>query len=855
MKRLMLTLVLLSGILFANGQQLLISGKVYHLHTNEPLPFVNISNGNPKQGTSTNLKGQFTIQIDSLDQAIFISHIGFKAVEIVINSNNLNELQIGLEPEEINLQEVSILAEVAQERYNPLSFNQIDAQTISSRLGDRTLPEIMERTPGVYGSRDGGGSGDASLSIRGFKQENIAVLLNGVPINGAENGLIYWNNWLGLTEATAGLQIQRGIGASKVALNSVGGTVNIITSQAFPKKQGFVSSNISSYGNQKFTLGYQTGQMDNGWSLSFLGSRLSGEGYIDASYVDAWAYFFSAGKSIGKNHRIVITLLGGPERHGQRTLKLSQKEIDAHGIKFNKDWGSYNGIINNASENFYHKPHLSVNHYLNISEKVYLNTAVYLSPGWGGGKWNDSFQYGPGVFDFRNPSGQIDWNSIYQYNANNTDTYQLANGNTVSGYSKLVQTHFLASHFWGGLMSTAEFKPTKNQRIITGIHYRYFQSTLKQKLNDLLGGSFYIDDYSWSMAGVAGRDQIKMPGDVIRIDNGALLHHTSLFAQWEFETGLFTFFVGGTLSDNRYRRHDSYNYPSDKWSEWVTLPGFDIKGGVNVNLNQQQHLYLNGGHFSKAPYYKFVFGNNTNTPVTGIKNEKVSTLEMGYGFRNGKLHLGLNAYYTFWQDVSFLNNEYIQLENQLQSRAMVQGLDALHQGIEFEGSIKLSKQIRLGSYLSIGNWQWKNDVEAVLFNNLDVAVDTVKVFADGLMVGGQPQLQAAVYLDFRLFDVFDLKVDLTHYDKHFADFAPDGRQNPEDKVQSFQIPAFTLLNVHLGTQLMIGKFPLSIYLNCNNLTNKIYILKGEDGLHHDSESFRGFWGFGTTFDLGMKLTF
>jgi len=854
MKRLMLALAFFSSSLNTNGQQL-INGKVYHQITNEPLPFVNISNGNPNQGTSTNLMGQFTIQIDSLNQTLFISHIGFKAAEINVAQKNTADLKIGLEPAEINLQEVSILAEVAQERYNPLSFNQIDAQTISSRLGDRTLPEILERTPGVYGSRNGGGSGDASLSIRGFKQENIAVLLNGVPINGAENGLIYWNNWLGLSEATAGLQIQRGIGASKVALNSVGGTVNIITSQAFPMQQGFASSNTTSYGNQKFTFGYQTGQLENGWSLSFLGSRLSGQGYVDATYVDAWAYFFSASKTFAKNQRIVITLLGGPERHGQRSLKLSQNEVDRHGIKFNKDWGSYNGKINNASENFYHKPHLSVNHYLNLSEKVYLNNAVYLSPGWGGGKWNDSFQYGPTVFDYRNPSGQIDWSSIYQYNANNSDTFQLANGNNVGGYSKLVQTHFLASHFWGGLMSTAEIKPAKNHKIITGIHYRYFQSSLKQKVDDLLGGSFYIDDYSWSLAGVANRDQIKMPGDVIRVNNGALLHHTSLFAQWEFETGLFTFFAGGTISDNRYRRHDSYNYPDNKWSEWVTLPGFDLKGGVNFNINMQQRIYINGGHYSKAPYYKFVFGNNTNTPVTEINNEKVSTLEMGYGFRNNTLHLGLNAYYTFWQDVSFLNNEYIQLENQLQSRAMVQGLNALHKGVEFEGSIRVSKQIRIGSYLSIGNWQWKNDVEAVLFNNLDVAVDTVSVFADGLTVGGQPQLQAAAYFDARLFDLFDFKVDLTYYDKHYADFAPDGRQNPDDKVQSYQIPAYALLNVHLGTQLIIGKFPLSIYLNGNNITNQAYILKGEDGANHDRESFRGFWGFGRTYDLGMKLHF
>lgn len=87
----------------------------------------------------------------------------------------------------------------------------------------------MQLTPGLFAHREGGGSGDATVRIRGFEQENIAVLLNGIPINGAENGLVYWNNWMGLAEVASSVQVQRGIGASNVALNSVGGTINIVT--------------------------------------------------------------------------------------------------------------------------------------------------------------------------------------------------------------------------------------------------------------------------------------------------------------------------------------------------------------------------------------------------------------------------------------------------------------------------------------------------------------------------------------------------------------------------------------------------------------------------------------------------
>jgi len=854
MKVLHLAFFILLGISPALAQQK-IAGYVVHENTGEVLPFVNVSLSNKSAGVSTDFNGNFIMEIEEFPAKIFVTHLGFEKKEVLVEQSDKQPLSISLRPFDINLQEVSILADLAQERYNPLAFNKIDADKISTQLGDKPFPEIMNRVPGVFASRDGGGSGDASLSIRGFKQENIAVLLNGVPINGAENGLIYWNNWIGLTEAAAGIQVQRGIGASKIALNSVGGTVNILTNQAYPKKGGFFSASTTSYGNRKLTFGFQTGRLKNGWSVSLLGSRTQGEGYVDATYVDGWAYFFSAAREIGSNQRIVISLLGGPERHGQRTLKLSENDIKNHGIKFNKDWGSYNGKINNASENFYHKPHFSVNHYWDINQKVLLSSAVYLSPGWGGGKWSDSFNYGPGVFDFRNPSGQIDWNGIYNYNAQNTDSYTLANGETVSGFSKVVQSKFLASHFWGGAMSSAEVRLNEKQKITVGLHYRYFQSSLTQRVDNLLGGEFYIDDFSWSAAGVAGRDQLKMPGDLIRINNGALLHHSSLFAQWEYKTGAFTFFAGGTLSDHRYKRHDSYNYPENKWSEWVNINGYDLKGGFNFNLDEYQRMYVNAGHFSKAPYYKFVFGNSTNIPVDDPKNEKVSSIEAGYGFRKSRFYINANAYYTLWQDVSFLSNEYVQLENEQQSRAMVKGLNALHQGVELEASAKVTESVQLGFFVTAGNWKWQNDVQATLLNHLDVAVDTVNVFANGLKVGGQPQFQTALFVDLKLMDFFNLAIDGVYADQHYADFDPAGRHQENDRSQSYRIPASTLFNAHLSFNYPLNDYMLTIYLNCNNIFDERYILKGEDGANHDLNTFRGFWSFGRTFDMGLRFRF
>lgn len=831
-----------------------ISGTIVDALSGNPIQGAEVYSPEGRQGTISRADGSFQLKLEKSDTDVYVRYLGYESIRLGVNEL-LNQKLIKLIRQDLELEEINILSDAARERHHPIAFSSIKGERIAVALGDRPLPEIMNFTPGVYAARSGGGSGDASLSIRGFQQENIAILLNGIPINGAENGLVYWNNWMGLTEVASSIQMQRGIGASKVATNSVGGTVNIIT--LFPKNEsgGSLTHQFTNYGNRKTTLSYNSGLMENGWALTILGSRTQGSGYIDGTYVDGWAYFANLAKEINPSQRVVFTALGGPERHGQRNMMLTADEINQFGHRYNKEWGSYNGKINNASENFYHKPHLSATHYLATGNHSVLATSVYFTPGKGGGKWNDSFNYGPNVFSFRNPSGQIDWDAIYRYNNEHDDEYVLANGETVRNFSKLVQTKFLASHIWKGAISTYETELNTGTKLSAGLHYRFFRSDLKQEVANLLGGSFYIDDFGWSQAGHAGRNQIKMPGDVIRIYNGALLHHSTAFAQLEQKAGNAIIFAGINVSDNRFRRHDIYNYPDNKWSEWVSKPGIDLKTGVNYRIDRYSNVYANAAYFSKAPYYKFVFGNFSNIPVLNISNENVNTFEAGYSRRDEQSYISVSAYHTLWKDVSFLSNEYIQLENAQQTRAMVNGLNALHQGVEIESTKKLHPSLTIGLIGGYGNWKWTNNVEARLFNDRDVVVDTVRIYAKGLYVGGQPQFHAGIRLQTKLLKHFNIELEATHYDRHFASFDPTGRQNPENQSQSYRLPAFTLVNLFADYPIMVSDWKVQLFMNVNNLLDHHYILKGEDGINHNAETFRGFWSFGRTFDLGIKLRF
>lgn len=838
----------------ASMAQITVTGMISDSLSGNPIPDVTIRVPGRDSGTISSHDGTFRLVTDPAAGRITFSAVGYIGRTVPLHAGDIPEIDLGnllLAPATIGLQEVWIIAAPAKERETPVAASTIDAGEIAMKLGDQPLPEVMKTVPGVYASRQGGGSGDASVNIRGFKQENVALLLNGVPIGSVENGLVYWNNWQGLGEATQEIQVQRGLGVSNIALNSVGGTINIITKTTEVEKGGSLSYSLTDYGNSRINLTLSTGRMKNDMAVTFMGSRIAGPGYADATYVDGWAYFLSVTKEFNDRHMLVFTALGNPERHGQRNFKLSKDETDRYGLKYNKDWGSYNGQVNNASENFYHKPHLSLNHYWDLGDKGFLATSAYFSAGKGGGKWTDTFGSNPWIFSYYNASGQLDWESIYQRNYRNEDIYTLANGQDTSGYSVNIQTNFLASHIWTGIISTYRYDVNERFRLVAGVHGRHFKSRLQQKVRDLLGGEFYIDDFAYAMDGVAGREQIRHVGDIVKVNNGAGVEFISGYAQAEYRSGRINAFIGGTVSQTWYRREDRYNYISNIRSEWVSRPGADIKGGVNFNMSESSNLYANAGYFSMAPYFKFVFGNYNNIPTGDLKNEKVATIEAGYGFLRKGFSLKINAYMTKWEDKSVLTNEYNQFENPV----MLQGLDAFHQGVELDVSHRMTDWLRLGGIFSLGDWKWKNDVSALLYDDFNAVVDTIHVYADGLYVGDAPQLQAGLTGALKVLRMFDLNAQWVYYDRFYSDFNPAARTDFQDREQSYRIPSYHLLDLFAGYGFGVAGMEAYIQASCYNVLNSEHIIRGEDGAGHSSEDFRGFWGFGRTFNFSFKISF
>ena len=312
--------LLFVAVLFISASvlgQTKITGEVVD-ETNQPLPGASIVVKGTTNGTSTDFDGKFTLQAGADSGTIVISFIGFQSNEVSFSSSNSNLGTIQLQ-EDASLDEIIVTAtSFAIDRKTPVAVSTVKAADIESKLGSQEFPEILKSTPGVYATKTGGGFGDGRINLRGFSSQNVAVMINGVPVNDMENGAVYWSNWAGLSDVTSAMQVQRGLGASKVAVPSIGGTINIISKSTDASKGGVIRMSTGNDGYQKYGMTLSTGLLDNGLAITASAAKLSGDGYVDGLQFSGVNYFLNISKIINNDHKLSFNVIGAKQTHGQR---------------------------------------------------------------------------------------------------------------------------------------------------------------------------------------------------------------------------------------------------------------------------------------------------------------------------------------------------------------------------------------------------------------------------------------------------------------------------------------------------------------------------------------------------------
>lgn len=796
--------------------------------------------------------------------------------------------------------------DVAKERETPIAVSTITAREVQLKVGNMEFPEIMNKTPGVYATKQGGGYGDSRISLRGFDQRNTSFLINGQPVNDMENGWVYWSNWAGLTEVASGIQIQRGLGASKLAVPSVGGTVSIFTKSAERAQGGSFTQLLGNDGYSKSTIAYNTGLNENGWSTSLLLSKWSGNGYIYNTMGAGTTYFAAVGYAPdGSDHKMNLSVLGAGQWHHQRDVWVSIRDYQNFGEngidqRWNSNGGTRNGEEWSMRRNFYNKPLATFNWDWEVNDNIEVNTSLYASAGRGGGTGPRGRNYYNSATDIlpyqkdltkhytengkgsRDSDGFINFDALVNHNVANTSGYtgDIGGGNYAGkkigsnsykydGVNRaiIIRRASMNSHDWVGAISNFNYR-SGNMRYSFGIDLRDYTGYHYRVLNDLMGLDGYHSSGNKNSGGQIIETLVEanpfkntgIRGPKMAYYNIGNVGWTGLNALAEYSGDNLNWVIQAGTSAQTYQRVDYFAQVGNPESKEKTVNGGYIKGGANYNFNERSNAFFNIGRIARQPNFDAIFPNYANNINPDIQNEEITSFEVGYGYIGESLKVNINAYSTNWGN-RFISRGFSNAQGQ-DGTAQFKDIDVSHKGVEVEADWRPNNISRVRGMLSIGDWRYTKDFDAQLFNDQQQSIGTATLYTKDAKVGDAAQFVAYLGYERRIGSNLNIDLDYRFVDGLYADYSiTDSDFTNAINKGALKLPSYGL--VDLGATYYMGG-NLSMRLNINNLFNTVYIAESNSNIHAsaDSQKWNGidttnyvWFGFGTTWNMSLRYRF
>lgn len=864
-----------------------------------PLPGANILEKGTSNGTTSDFEGKFSLNVDSNQGQLVISYLGYESYTVNY-SGSMNIGRVTLIEDANSLDEVVIvgsgLIDLAQDRQTPIAVSTIKAKEIQDKIGTQDITMTLVNTPSVYVAGQAGGYGDSRIAVRGFGQDNTAYLLNGQPINGMEDGKMYWSNWSGMADIANAVQMQRGLGSSKLAISSVGGTVNFVTKSTDKRESGFGYFGTANDNYYKATVAYNTGRSQNGWGTSVMFSHWQGDGYNEGTKGQGQNYFISIGYTPSEKHNFNFLITGAPQWHDQNFTKAID-DYQTYGLKYNNNWGTYQGKYMSERRNFYHKPVANLNWDFNINATSSLSTVLYASWGRGGGTGDRGRR-------IRTEDGYIDYDAIYAFNESvpgGAGGYFAAGGGYVTRSS-------MNLHSWYGIVSNYQKQFNENLSFNVGLDYRYYygehfrvvenfhglkswQEDIRlrdQNNNHETYGSFGTYKYvkatnSWNADPWEAVSMTVPEDQKIAYSNDERITYGGLFTQLEYSKDDFSAFIQGSISNQRHQRFDWYQYADqdlidgtstqntlDENGNPVPLPdgiepgthsekvnnfGFNIKGGAAYAISMQHKLYANIGYYSRQPYHDNIYLNFTNQVNPLTENEKIFGLELGYNFTGQSVTGSVNLYRTSWKDRVVTSSD---VEDDVVYYTTNEGVEQLHTGIEIDAQWRITDPLRIKGFLSVGNWEYKGESITRITDEDQNVIDTEIVDVDGGKVGDAAQTTFGLGANWRIIERFSVDADYRYYSNLYA--------NVGAVKENLELPSYGILDFGASYRLPIGNKGHNLYFraNINNLLDTEYLSELSTNIQTEagSETYdgidvrnRGYFGYGRTWNVSVRYNF
>jgi iron complex outermembrane recepter protein len=787
----------------------------------------------------TDISGKFSINTELSAGRILIFSDDFDSRMIPFSMGSQKSIDLGnvvLETAIQNLQETVVTAkgivDLEENRKTPIASTNITAKEIQDKVGNSDLPELLKSTPSVQNVR-GGGFGDGQMFLRGFDQTNTAFLLNGQPINGMEDGKMYWSNWSGVTDIANGIQVQRGLGSSKLAISSVGGTTNILIKTVDMKKGGNVSVTGANNNYFKTSAYYSTGLNEKGWAFSGMLAGWQGDGYMNNTAGKGQTYFMSIGYKPNEKHVFNFLVTGAPQWHAAAgTQKLG--DYVSNGFRYN----SWNSKIGNeiypGGRNYYHKPIANLTWDYSINSTSSLSTVAYGSIGRGG--------FASVISSAGKP--------LYARGSYNNHNW----AGLITNYSKELGDHL-------------SLNIGADARFYNGIHFRGVTEFFD--IDTVKASSEFNGDYgvTESFAGYNPWGAIFNPNNDhkqrLGYDYKENISYIGAFGQLEYATDKVSVFFQGAVSNQSHLKTDYWNSSTETESAKVSNLGYNAKVGGAYTLDAKNKIYVNGGYYSRQPFHDELFRNiRTSDELRNpqVSNQDVTGLEAGYQFKSKYFRANVNLYQTIWANRT-LASDNGETDPELTVYYNTLGVTQNHKGAEVELFYKATQALTFKGFWSAGDWRYVGNAQVKAFddagNDITSTLPSSELKLDGVKVGGASQTTAGLGAIFRPVPSLSLDGNFNWFNSLYS--------NVGASEHTISLPSYRTFDLGLTYKIDVNPTQsLKIRFNINNLTNQNFIEQSSTSI--DNKGINTSWrnvdlnnivkvGYGRTWNITFNYSF
>ncbi len=787
-----LWLAVILNVLFA---QTMITGVVKDAGDGKPLTGANVVLAELNRGTITDEEGVFMLKdVPSGEYTLRVSFLGYVAYQEKVQVPGSGSLKrtIELQPTLLKGKEVVVVATRAIEGETPAAFATLKKEDVQVRYFAQDIPALLSELPSTtFYSESGNAIGYNYLSIRGFGQRRVSVMVNGVPQNDPEDHNVYWVDFPDFPGNVEDIQVQRGAGSAFYGPAAIGGSINIVTVRFSPKPSLSVYSGAGTYNTQKYSVALNSGLVKNRYVFFGRASQIKSDGYREQSWVDFKSFFLGAAR-FGKKSALKLHFYGGPIEDHLAYYGISKDQAT------NRQLRRENPIRRPDEIENFNQPHLELIHQYQFNNHVSLNNTLFGIRGYG-------------FFDYDGSWAPLSYYRItpeFGFDVQGNPEEIFVDSLLIRAYVDNKQVgwlpHLRIDYPRYSLVLGGEF------RIHRSLHWGRIQKG-DPDLPPAVSGK-------WSGLNYVGRRryyEYKGAKDILSPfihTNYKLNPRTNVVFDLQF-------------AHKRYRLYDEKFIGTDFTLNYNFV---NPRVGVNFHLTPNSNVFVSYGRTTREPRLKnFYDAAEASTPQSWgpvvpqfetnpdgsfnfdkplVKPETLNDIEVGFGIRHHRFNGTINLYYMDFEDEIVKKGQLDRFGQPITGNAK----RTLHTGVEFSGGAELLSGFSLLANATIS----RNELKEYT----DYSGGT-PVKLDGNSIAGFPDFLANARLNYRK-GHFLASIAMQHVGKQYT----DNYQNEENKVDPY-----TVFNGVVGiTGLRLwGNARINFQLHVQNMFDTLYIAHGE----------------------------